>query len=417
VSVRLQARNLRRYSMVPLYPVVLPVAYAWPRRADLWVFGYVQGFRDNPRYLFEHVVGTCSDRVRAVWLAQTEAEAEAVRALGYEAVAKRSARGWLLQLRAAVMVLGSGPSDLNRPLVGRGAMVQLWHGAPFKRIHADFPEGDNLLPGSNPLIVRANDVVRRATNRARSRVRLIPSQSELVASRYQTAFGVPPSVTPVIGTPRADVINASGPEADAEALAVRRSLLPPRLAEVGRLVLYAPTWRDGSGERFLADGLDPVALDRLLERHDAALLIRLHPQGEQDMFDGAAGAGSGRIVLNRGQEADVNVLLRAVDVLVTDYSAISVDYALLGRPIVYFMPDLAEYEAGRGMYESPSLLTGGLECATWAEVLGALDRVLGGDPGPYATATEDVARRYFAHRDTASCERIAAELLQRFGPT
>jgi CDP-glycerol glycerophosphotransferase (TagB/SpsB family) len=415
VSVRLQARNLRRYSMVPLYPVVLPIAYAWRRRSRLWVFGYVQGYRDNPRYLFEHVVATCADRVRAVWLAQTEAEASSVRSAGYEAIAKRSPQGWLMQLRAGVMVLGSGPSDLNRPLVGRGAMVQLWHGAPFKRIHADFPEGDQLLPGSGALVGRVNEVVRRATNRSRSRVSLIPSQSELVAARYQSAFQVGPGVTPVIGTPRADVINASGPEADAEALDVRRSLLPPRLARVGRLVLYAPTWRDGSGERFLAEGFDPAALDRLLERHDAALLIRLHPQGEQDMFDGADEVGTGRVVLNRGQHADVNVLMRAVDVLNTDKSALSLYYAHLRRPIVYFMPDLADYEAGRGMYESPSLLTGGLECATWPEVLDALDQVLGGDPGPYTAATEDVARRYFAHRDAESCARITEELLRRCG--
>jgi CDP-glycerol glycerophosphotransferase (TagB/SpsB family) len=391
------------------------LAYGWPRRADLWVFGYVQGYKDNPRYLFEHVSERWPGRVRAVWLAQAEAEAEAVRATGRTAVVKRSPRGWLLQLRAGVLVLGSGPSDLNRPLVGRGAMVQLWHGAPFKRIHADFPEGDQLLPGSSPLIARINDLVRRATNRSRSRVRMIPSQSELVASRYQTAFQVPPAATPVIGTPRADVINASGPAADAEARAVRRSLLPAPLADVPRLVLYAPTWRDGSGERFLADGFDPVALDALLERHDAALVVRLHPQGEQDMFDGAEGVGSGRIVVNRGQEADVNVLMRAVDVLVTDYSAISVDYALLHRPIVYFMPDLADYEAGRGMYESPSLLTSGLECASWPEVLEALEQVRGGDAQPYTAATQDVARRYFAHRDTASCERIADAVLRLSG--
>jgi CDP-glycerol glycerophosphotransferase len=401
--------------MVPLYPLVLPLAYGWPRRADLWVFGYVQGYKDNPRYLFEHVAARCSERVRAVWLAQTEAEAEMVRATGREAVVKRSPRGWLLQLRAGVLVLGSGPSDLNRPLVGRGAMVQLWHGAPFKRIHADFPEGDKLLPGSHPLIERVNEVVRRATNRSRARVRMIPSQSELVASRYQTAFQVGPAATPVIGTPRADVINASGPEADSVALAVRRSLLPAELADVPRLVLYAPTWRDGGGERVLADGFDPSALDALLARHDAALLIRLHPQGEQDMFDGADAAGSRRIVINRGQQADVNVLMRAVDVLVTDYSAISVDYALLHRPIVYFMPDLADYEAGRGMYESPSLLTSGLECATWPAVLAALDQVLGGDAAPYAAATQDVARRYFAHRDTDSCERIADAILRLSG--
>jgi CDP-glycerol glycerophosphotransferase len=173
-------------------------------------------------------------------------------------------------------------------------------------------------------------------------------------------------------------------------------------------VLYAPTWRDGAGEAFLADGFDPVAVDALLEAHDAALLIRLHPQGDQRVFDAARAAG--RIVVGAPPEVDVNVLLRGVDVLVTDYSAISVDYALLGRPILYFMPDLEDYEAGRGLYESPSELTGGLHVRSWSELLAALGAALAGD-GRYAAATAAVVDRYWAHRDTQSCERITEALL------
>jgi CDP-glycerol glycerophosphotransferase len=400
--------------MVPFYPLVVPVAYAWPRRRGLWVFGYVQGYKDNARYLFEHVAAAPPEGVEAVWLAQTKEEAAAVRATGRRSTWKRSPRGWLLQLRAGVMVLASGPSDLNRPLVGRGRMIQLWHGAPFKRIHADFPEGDKLFPGGGALIDRMNDVARRATNATRSRVAMIPSQSEVVATRYQSAFCVGPDVTPVIGTPRADIINATGAAADDEARRVRDSLLPPHLAGVSRLVLHAPTWRDGSGERFLADGFDPLALDALLAEHDAAMLIRLHPQGDQDVYDAAEQAGAKRIVINRGQAADVNVLMRAVDVLLTDYSAISVDYALLHRPIVYFMPDLADYEAGRGMYESPAAMTGGHHVRTWPEVLDALRTALA-DGGPYAEATGGVRDRYWSHRDTASCSRITEAIARLVG--
>jgi CDP-glycerol glycerophosphotransferase (TagB/SpsB family) len=175
-------------------------------------------------------------------------------------------------------------------------------------------------------------------------------------------------------------------------------------------VLYAPTWRDGADETILADGLDVAALDALLEQHDAALLIRLHPQGNPAVFDDAGIAGSRRIVLRSGGPVDINVLLRAVDCLITDYSAISVDYALLARPIVYFMPDLAAYEGGRGMYEPPSALTGGLHTASWPELLDALSRALT-DPTPFVDAVASVADRYWAHRDTGSCARITEAML------
>ena len=132
------------------------------------------------------------------------------------------------------------------------------------------------------------------------------------------------------------------------------------------------------------------------------------------VFDDAGIAASRRVLLRSGGPVDINVLLRAVDCLITDYSAISVDYALLARPIVYFMPDLAAYEGGRGMYESPSALTGGLHTATWGELLARLSEALA-DPTPYVDVVASVADRYWAHRDTESCARITAEMVRVSG--
>ena len=43
--------------------------------------------------------------------------------------------------------------------------------------------------------------------------------------------------------------------------------------------------------------------------------------------------------------ADGRDLLLAADVLVTDYSSVLVDFALTGRPMVFFTPDLEHYRA------------------------------------------------------------------------
>lgn len=410
----LRARNLRRYMLVPLYPLAWPIAYGAPRRPGLWVFAYAQGFKDNPRYLFEHVVAAGHRGVEAVWLAQTSAEADAVRRLGYTAVAKRSLRGLLLSLRAGVVVLGTGPSEVNRTLVGRAMIVQLWHGAPFKRLHADFPEGDELLGGSGLVPRLVNSVVRWATNRTRSKIDLFPAQSPACAARFRSAFRIGDEATPVLGTPRVDVLARAGEDAETEAAATVAALLPSHLRDAGRLVLFAPTWRDGRREDFLVEGMDLAALDALLEAEDAVLLIRLHPYGDHGVFAAAGIAAAKRVVLSPEADIDVNVLLRAVDLLITDYSAISVDFALLGRPIVYFMPDLEEYEGSRGMYESPAALTGGLHTASWPELQTALSRAFA-EPGPYVRAAASVADRYITHRDTQNCERITAEMLHRCG--
>jgi CDP-glycerol glycerophosphotransferase len=412
--VSLAARNLRRYAAVPLGGLLWPVARSVPRRPGLWAFAYIHGYKDNPRYLFEHVVAAAPEGIEPVWLAQTREEAEQVRAAGLPAVWKRSPKGWWANLRAGAVFLGNGPSELNRPLLGRAMVVQSWHGAPFKRIHADFEEQDVLVRGGGAVGRLVNSVIGRLTSASRSRVDIVPSQSELVATRFQSAYRVGPQATPVLGTPRADVICATGPEADAELAEVLRSVLPERLRGAARVVLYAPTWRDGRPDGFLADGFDVDALDAVLARHDAVLLVKLHPYGDRDTFEQAGTSRAQRILLGAADHVDVNVLLRGVDVLLTDYSAISVDYALLDRPIVYFMPDLEEYVGNRGLYESPEAMTGGLHRRTWPEVVEALDEAMT-DPGPYLAPVRAAAARYCAFRDTDSCARIVAEARRRLG--
>ncbi len=41
---------------------------------------------------------------------------------------------------------------------------------------------------------------------------------------------------------------------------------------------------------------------------------------------------------------DTNELLRATDVLISDYSSIYFDYLVSKKPILFFIPDLAEYK-------------------------------------------------------------------------
>ncbi len=51
---------------------------------------------------------------------------------------------------------------------------------------------------------------------------------------------------------------------------------------------------------------------------------------------------------------DINELYLAADVLVTDYSSVMFDFAVTGKPIVYFPYDLEDYrDAGRGFLLRP----------------------------------------------------------------
>ena len=117
-------------------------------------------------------------------------------------------------------------------------------------------------------------------------------------------------------------------------------------ARAGRVVLYAPTHREYE-RRLRPDarsrrgwptrsGPDHVLLARLHYFYEADPLLReLHREGR---------------VRDVAAHPSVEELCLAADVLVTDYSSIMFDYAVLDRPIVIHAPDWEVYRAMRGTY-------------------------------------------------------------------
>ncbi|MEV0751083.1 bifunctional glycosyltransferase family 2 protein/CDP-glycerol:glycerophosphate glycerophosphotransferase [Streptosporangium sp. NPDC050280] len=153
-----------------------------------------------------------------------------------------------------------------------------------------------------------------------------------------------------------------------------------------RVILYAPTYRDN--RRFSGDSirLDLPALAGALPP-DWVILVRAHQYDRFTVPDPL-----GWLVRDASAFPEVNDLMLASDVLVTDYSSIMFDYACLGRPILYYVDDYERYaSAQRGV------------CFDLAEVApGPLLR----EPGELAEAlerlteiTERYRRRYAEFRD------------------
>ena len=66
---------------------------------------------------------------------------------------------------------------------------------------------------------------------------------------------------------------------------------------------------------------------------------------------------------------DVNDLLFAVDLLITDYSSIVFEYSTLGRPMLFFAYDLDEYVAERDFYVPFEAFVPGRIVRTFPELL------------------------------------------------
>jgi CDP-glycerol glycerophosphotransferase len=140
------------------------------------------------------------------------------------------------------------------------------------------------------------------------------------------------------GYPRNDVLATATPD-DVARVRAELGIEPGKTA-----VLYTPTHREYH-QGFVAQ-LDPEQLAKALGP-DAVLLMRTH----YFYRDGQGGAGPAPAgVVDVADHPRIEDLYLAADALVTDYSSVMFDYAVLDRPIVIYAPDWDEYRTLRGAY-------------------------------------------------------------------
>lgn len=115
-----------------------------------------------------------------------------------------------------------------------------------------------------------------------------------------------------------------------------------------RLVLYVPTFREDGDfpqQRIHVPELLKALSDRFFHRW--RLAVRLHPR----MEGGASSVLScGDDVISADAYPDIQELLAAADVVITDYSSCIFDFMMTGRPGFIYAPDIAAYNDERGFY-------------------------------------------------------------------
>lgn len=264
---------------------------------------------------------------------------------------------------SAVVVLGHSGRDafLTRRKPGR-KVINLWHGVAIKRIEHLMPvekESWSYKAWNRRRLMRVNSRVYDAM--------VASSMTDRLTNAL--AFGLDLDKVHVTGLPRFDYLSpdycfSSNLRADVDCL---DAMLAGR-----RMVLYAPTFRERGASALAL--LEPSVLERLkefLRSNNLVLGIRPHPYDQKALE--AICDGQWIIDLRPDAYAEPAIPLRAASALVVDYSSIWIDYLLLGRPIIGFMPDLEQYATQeRGfIYDLPAVFPGPM-LREWGAVMAAL---------------------------------------------
>ncbi|MEJ6490069.1 CDP-glycerol glycerophosphotransferase family protein [Leucobacter sp. USCH14] len=399
--------NLSKLLAIPKYALSFVLSWFVPRVGARWVFGSAAGVGEGALAVARALSAEQSD-AHITWLVADEDEAERARSEGFAAVPRRGRAGFWATLRAGHIIVTHGLGDANRFGVAGGFIVQLWHGAPIKRLHFDSPV-TTAVAGS-PLI---RSLLRRMYRAGARQVDLYVAGSPVAAERLRTAFRVAPGKVRVLGDPRDDALarSAAAVNAGDAARSRVRALLErdgATIAESESLVLYAPTWRDGEPDPALPTDAELAALRETCARLGSHLVIRPHPLG-RGAYDALLGE---RVhLLDSETLRDITPMLGAFDTVVTDYSSIALDFSLLGRPIIWFAPDLERYGSTRGLYEPLEVTAAGRIARDWAGVIATWESL--SRPAARSALVGEaraLGERFHTYRDGRSAERVLGEI-------
>ncbi|WP_139892151.1 CDP-glycerol glycerophosphotransferase family protein [Bacillus sp. D386] len=115
-----------------------------------------------------------------------------------------------------------------------------------------------------------------------------------------------------------------------------------------KVILFAPTFR-GNGQQSAYYPLDFLHLENIYQnlKDDYIFIFKQHPF-VKDKWEIPTEYSS--FFYDLTEYSEINDLLFISDLLITDYSSVCFEYALLNKPMLFYAPDLEDYTSDRDFY-------------------------------------------------------------------
>ncbi len=364
-----------------------------PKDQNLWAFGSfgAQTFSGNPKYLFLELQERKD--IETIWITENKDVLKKLRALGFQVYHSNSLKGILKLLRAKFTFFDYCTQDLNYWFAGGSIKVNLWHGLPLKRIAND--DKNDMRNTPNPIKRLILKIFRPWTF---EKWDYTIATSEIFVKGLSSGLGIPEDHVIITGYPRNDVLfkKIRGMFIGSSEEIYKR--LKELKTSGKKLFAYFPTFRE-SGENPI-DFLDLDQLNRVFKNYGAYLIIKPHPYTPFK-----PDRNYSNIVFVE-QTFDFYPLLLLIDVLITDYSSIYLDFLILNRPVIFYPYDLEEYlSKNRDMYFKYEDFTPGEKARDFPSLIKHIEDHLSGND-PFKEARDRFVTRIYKFRDGEAARRI-----------
>lgn len=292
-------------------------------------------FGDSPKVIYEYLRNNKGyEQYRCVWAFERPSDYPQLHTVKMD-----SLRYFMTALKARYWVTNTnverGMTFKKRDQV----YLNTWHGVALKHIGND-------CPGRKDYNFRTVD-----------HLCVSGDHDEQV---FRTAFNASEDRYLRCGMPRNDELWFA--DEDSKAQARERLGIPDNKS----VILYAPTWRESDDKGKTYAIRPPVDFGKWQEQlgDRYMVLFRAHHLTTQIL-----NVEFNDFIRDVSEYPEVNDLMISSDMMITDYSAIAFDYAILGKPLLTFAYDYDTYLAERGTYFDMDQRYPGKSCRTEEELL------------------------------------------------
>ena len=308
----------------------LHVFWVFPIRKNRVVLTAYNGrqYSCNPKYLAEGLLKT--GRYDIYYALRDDSKD--ILPNGIKRVKYRSLYHFYLLMTSGFVVFNSGGISIRLPYRESQTIINTWHGGySFKVI-------------GNDIFKDAASIKQR--EEAGEILTYFLSGSGLATMQYTKSMSVPLRKFLTVGLPRNDILFQDHTE-------IRKRIRERfNIEKETKIVLYAPTYRDGPVMSMLDYGLEQIddkAVVKALEKRFGGTFVFMY-KAHHDMIP----TNIGDNCINASAYSDIQELMCAADVIISDYSSCAADFALQRKIGFLYTPDIKEYEKVHPFSMDPS---------------------------------------------------------------
>ncbi len=388
---------------------IIPFMYIVPRKKNRIVFwGRDKGeFTDNVKYLFLRIINM--NDFEPYFLTESHEVVEDLRKNRLPVLFYPSIKTVLKLIRTGIIITDSDiwVNNYRYHLLFTSYKVQLWHGVGLKKIGLD---NFYVQKTMNYKIMQLYHFLKGRF----VTYDLLISTSEMFSKKgYPGGLNKKKIINS--GYPRNDVFFDDSDEKvfiGTDRMSLERIVKSKKNGF--KTIIYLPTFRDSKKDAVTAKVIDLVKLDEFCVTNKILFIFKFHSWGILKDPVLKEQINNSKNVIFYDNSKDIYPALPNLDIMISDYSSVYMDFLLLNKPILFFTYDLLEYEKNeREFYYDYETLTPGAKCCTQEELLNEILRIINDGEDIYKEQREELCKKTFEDCDGKSSDRIVGFLKNR----